>query len=98
MPTTLDALIVDLLDWIGPEPRSDIEVIEAWRTSCPRLRVWEAANERGFIVRSHSKGSGACVCVSDLGRGFPAHTTRTRQAQKTSCFLLQIKKLALPMA
>jgi D-3-phosphoglycerate dehydrogenase len=68
--TTVDTLIVDLLDWIGPNPRPYIEVIEAWRTSCPRLPVWEEANERGFVERSYLMGRGAYVCVSALGMEF----------------------------
>jgi D-3-phosphoglycerate dehydrogenase len=68
--TTVDALILDLLDWIGPNPRPYSEVIEAWRTSCPRLPVWEEANERGFIERSHEQGRGTVVFVSALGRDF----------------------------
>jgi hypothetical protein len=68
--TTVDALIVDLLDWIGPNPRPYLEVIDAWRTSCPRLPVWEEANERGFIERSHSRGRGAYIFVSALGMAF----------------------------
>jgi hypothetical protein len=67
---TVDALILDLLDWIGPNPRPYAEVIEAWRTSCPRLPVWEEANERGFIERYHEKSLGAYVSVSALGREF----------------------------
>ena len=68
--TTVDALILELLDWIGPDPRPYTEVIEAWRTSCPRLPVWEEANERGFLERHHAAGRGACVFVSTLGREF----------------------------
>ena len=48
MSDTVDALILDLLEWMGPEPRPYAEVLEAWRTSCPRLPVWEDANARGF--------------------------------------------------
>ncbi len=48
---TVDALILDLLEWVGPEPRPYAEVLEAWRTSCPRLPVWEDANDRGFVAR-----------------------------------------------
>ena len=44
---TVDNLILDLLAWIGPNTRPYAEVLEAWRTSCPRLPVWEEANERG---------------------------------------------------
>ena len=50
MPET-DALILDLLEWMGPEPRPYADVLDAWRTSCPRLPVWEDANDRGFVVR-----------------------------------------------
>lgn len=64
----VDALILDLLEWIGPEPRPYSEVMEAWRTSCPRLPVWEDANERGFLERRHEAGRGAYVSLSALGR------------------------------
>ena len=57
MPDPVDALILDLLEWIGPRPRPYSEVIDAWRTSCPRLPVWEDANDRGLIaVRRDSTG------------------------------------------
>lgn len=65
---TVDALILDLLEWIGPDPRPYSEVMEAWRTSCPRLPVWEEANERGFLERRHQPDSGVYVSVSPLGR------------------------------
>jgi hypothetical protein len=64
---TVDTLILDLLEWIGPESRPYAEVLEAWRTSCPRLPVWEDANERGFIARRHVRGRGALVSVSAAG-------------------------------
>jgi hypothetical protein len=64
---TVDALILDLLEWIGPNPRPYAEVLEAWRTSCPRLPVWEDANDRGFITRQHAPGRGTLVSVSAAG-------------------------------
>lgn len=67
MSPTVDALVLDLLEWIGPESRPHSEVIEAWRTSCPRLPVWEEANERGFLERRHEPGRGICVAVSARG-------------------------------
>ena len=70
MDTNVDALILDMLEWIGPSSRPYPEVIEAWRTSCPRLPVWEEANERGFVARSHERGQEAYVCVSALGSEF----------------------------
>ncbi len=67
MSDPVDALILDLLEWIGPGPRSYAEVLEAWRTSCPRLPVWEDANDRGFITRHRAPGRGALVSVSAAG-------------------------------
>jgi hypothetical protein len=64
---TVDALILDLLEWLGPAHRPYVEVLEAWRTSCPRLPVWENANQRGFIARHHAPGHGAIVSVSAAG-------------------------------
>jgi hypothetical protein len=47
--TVVEALILDLLDWIAMRERTYEEVMDAWRTSCPKLPVWEDANDRGFI-------------------------------------------------
>ena len=44
MPDPVDTLILDLLEWIGPGHRAYTEMMDAWRTSCPRLPVWEDAN------------------------------------------------------
>jgi hypothetical protein len=67
MSNPVDALILNLLEWIGPTQRPYAEVIEAWRTSCPRLPVWEDANERGFIEHHHEPGRGTFVSVSAEG-------------------------------
>jgi hypothetical protein len=64
---TVAALILDLLEWIGPGRRPYSEVIEAWRTSCPRLPVWEDATDRGFIVRARVPGRGILVSLSAAG-------------------------------
>jgi trans-aconitate 2-methyltransferase len=67
MSDPVDALVIDLLEWIGPRSRPYAEVIDAWRTSCPRLPVWEEANARGYIVREHLSGAGAVISVSPDG-------------------------------
>ncbi len=64
---TVDSLVLDLLEWIGSTPRPYAEVLDAWRTSCPRLPVWEDATDRGFITREHVPGQGALVAVSAAG-------------------------------
>jgi len=54
--TVVEALIADLLAWLEAGERSYQEVMEAWRTSCPRLTVWEDANERGLITLEQKDG------------------------------------------
>ena len=66
MTETVDALIFDLLDFVAREERPYEEVIEAWRTSCPRLPVWEEASDRGLIARVRVNGS-AVVRITDAG-------------------------------
>jgi len=68
MSDPVDALVLDLLEWIGDQPRPYPEVLDAWRTSCPRLPVWEEANDRGLLQRSQSAESGAMVGLSAKGR------------------------------
>lgn len=53
---TIDALTVDLLTWLESRERPYQEVLEAWRTSCPKLPVWEDANERGLVTRVTAGG------------------------------------------
>jgi hypothetical protein len=70
MSDPVDALVLDLLEWIGPHAKPYAEVMEAWRTSCPRLPVWEEANARGYIERTHLDGAGALVSISPQGLAF----------------------------
>jgi hypothetical protein len=75
---TLDPLILDLLEWIAREPRSYADVIEAWRTSCPRLTVWEDAVDRG-------QGRDILIRLTADGREFLREHGRTAgEAQPAS--------------
>ena len=82
MSDSVQALILDLLEWIGPRPRPYAEVIEAWRTSCPRLPVWEEANERGFIERRYEQDVGVFVSVTTAGSAFLAQQRVPRSANR----------------
>jgi hypothetical protein len=66
--TVNDALTRDLLLWISAKPRTYDETMEAWRTSCPRLSVWEdALLARLVCVR------GSRVALTDAGRQTLSH-------------------------
>ena len=51
MTDTLDPLVRDLIAWIG-RGRPYPDVMDAWKTSCPRLPVWEEATRRGLLACS----------------------------------------------
>jgi D-3-phosphoglycerate dehydrogenase len=82
MPDPVDALLVDLVEWVAREDRDYFDVMEAWRTSCPRLPVWEEANARGFVTRVYESGRGPMVAVTQEGRAFLAERT-TRKVNET---------------
>ena len=54
--TVVEGLIIDLLLWLAKGERTYEEVMDAWRTSCPKLPVWEDANDRGLVVREEANG------------------------------------------
>ena len=66
MTDPVEALILDLLDWLTLRDRTYEEVMDAWRTSCPRLPVWEEANDRGLITREEVNGN-SMIKVSSAG-------------------------------
>ena len=47
---TANALTVQLLAWLAERPRSYGETMEAWRTTCPRLTIWEDAVSDGLVA------------------------------------------------
>ncbi|MEZ5363136.1 MAG: hypothetical protein R2748_12540 [Bryobacterales bacterium] len=56
MPDLLETLILDLIEYVGLRETTYEEVMDAWRTSCPRLPVWEDATDRGLIETVHVNG------------------------------------------
>jgi hypothetical protein len=61
----LEALIVDLLQWLSDRDRTHDEVMNAWRTSCPKLPVWEDANDLGLVITTQG-----IVSITAAGRAF----------------------------
>jgi hypothetical protein len=70
MSGELDALVLDLVEWVAREPRSYADLFDAWRTSCPRLPVWEEACDQGFVTRASVAGRGVLVTATVAGRRF----------------------------
>jgi hypothetical protein len=61
------ALVLDLVEWVAARPRDYAEVMEAWRTSCPRLTIWEDAIDAGYLARDSLNGA-SIVTVTPAGR------------------------------
>src|SRR5215470_8446983 len=78
MSDDLESLVLDLVEWVAREPRSYAEVFDTWRTSCPRLPVWEEACDRGLVAR-RSNTSGTAIAGSAVAAGVSAGTTRLAQ-------------------
>lgn len=65
-------LVLDLLEWIVAKPRSYAEVMDAWRTSCPRLPIWEDAVELGLVACRRQGSAGLVVEATPAGRALLA--------------------------
>ena len=59
-------IMIQFLSWVADRPRSYAETMDAWRTSCPRLSVWEDAviadlvrleGEGGRVVKLTNRGA-----------------------------------------
>ena len=63
--TVVEALILDLLEWVTKRDRTYEEVIEAWRTSCPQTP--SLGRDRGLVVRENVNGR-CVVRITSSGR------------------------------
>ena len=75
------SLILDLLEWLAAQPRPYAEVMDVWRTSCPRLTIWEDAVDLGYVERRREPRP-PTVFLTPLGR--QALEQRTRRVLATA--------------
>jgi len=64
---TADPLVLDFVEWVAREPRLYAEVVGTWKTSCPRLTIWEDAADKGYVARETVVGTGLVVTVTEDG-------------------------------
>ena len=69
-PSPASALTLELLNWVAEHPRTYGETMAAWRTSCPRVPIWEDASSGGLVTVLAGDGepNAARVCLTPLGR------------------------------
>ena len=59
--------LLEFLEWVAAHPRTYTETMDAWRTSCPRVPVWEDAVDGGLAERV-SAGRKTLVQLTGTGR------------------------------
>jgi len=67
MTDAADPLVLDFVEWVAREPRLYAEVVGTWKTSCPRLTIWEDAADKGYVARETVAGTGLVVTVTEDG-------------------------------
>jgi hypothetical protein len=70
-----DALVLDFVEWIAASPRRYSDVMDAWKTSCPRLTIWEDAIDQGLVQRCRIDGE-LSIEATAAGRDLLATTRR----------------------
>lgn len=76
MADPVEDLIGDFIAWLAPRPRPYDEVMEVWRSSCPRLTIWEEALDRRLVARVRDTAGRPCVLVTEAGRALLAGRSR----------------------
>ena len=66
MPKPVSLLTLQFLGWLADRPRSYADVMDAWRSNCPRDPVWEDALAAGLV--RYENGSRGRVILTALGR------------------------------
>lgn len=80
MSEQIEPLVRDLVAWCAATPRAYSEVLDAWRTSCPRLMVWEEAVERRLVETRVADGA-LMVHVTGKGRELIASVMMSRASR-----------------
>lgn len=66
MAESASLIMLQFLAWVADRPRTYPETMEAWRSTCPRLSVWEDAIIDGLVRLDN--GNGRAVELTARGR------------------------------
>ena len=95
MAEPVSLLMIQFLDWVASRPRTYAEAIEAWRTSCPRLSVWEDAVIGDLIrVSEPAPGSDTEVVLTPRGQAVLAagQSRRPSEAPQSGVSMLRSER------
>jgi hypothetical protein len=71
-----DALVLDFVEWVAASPRRYADAMDAWKTSCPRLTIWEDALDQRLVQRCRIDGE-LSIEVTAAGRDLLTATRLT---------------------
>ena len=54
---------LELLKWVEARPRTYADVVDAWKSNCPRLAVWDDAVTAGLVTATRER-----VALTESGR------------------------------
>jgi hypothetical protein len=83
--TATEMLTLDFLAWLDRSCRTYAETMEAWRTSCPRLSIWEDALADELIeIESGARKSisQAAIILTPKGRATLTAANRDRPSPR----------------
>lgn len=66
MVQSVSPLMIQFLESLASRPLPYADVMEGWRTSCPRLSIWEDAVLGGFV--QYQAGGERLVSLTPRGR------------------------------
>ena len=66
MTSPHESLTLQLLEWVADKPRTWAELMDAWKTTCPRLSIWEDACADKLI--GCGRGPDGVVFLTEEGR------------------------------
>ena len=61
-------IMIQFLQWVADRPRTREDVMEAWRSSCPRFPVWEDARADGLVRQYGGEAGLHRVELTERGR------------------------------
>ena len=91
MSKPVSLLTLQFLGWLADKPRTYADVMDAWRSNCPRDPVWEDALANG-LVRFEDASRGR-VILTALGRAALDQGSRVGEPAPD-----QAKRRAIPLA
>ena len=59
----ITASTLELLTWVTARPRTYADVVDAWRSNCPRHAVWDDAVTAGLVTAGRDG-----VALTESGR------------------------------